>query len=152
VEVGLQVIMGISALEKRVRALEQGLFTGGQQCNCRTGEQTTYHNSEELKGVMDTCCPAHGFRDLGYLRWLPSGLPLRPDDQNLCSCPPCPVREFLQGTRESLTDAEQEKAEHMWEEKFGAGSDEAFRREQARLEPLLRKYEYHKRNARRTNG
>ena len=49
-------------------------------------------SAEELKKLMDIRCPVHGFRDLGHLRWLPSGLPLRPDDQNLCSCPPCPVR------------------------------------------------------------
>jgi hypothetical protein len=152
VEVGLQVIMGIAALEKRVRAIEQALLVAGKQCHCRTGGQTSYHNSEELKNLMEICCPAHGFRDLGHLRWLPSGLPLQAEDQNLCLCPPCPVREFLQGQRGPLTEVEQEGLEQMWEEKFGADSAEAFRRDQARLEPLLRKYEYNKRNGRRTNG
>jgi hypothetical protein len=101
---------------------------------------------------MDVRCPAHGFRDLGYLRWLPSELPLQPDDQNLCSCPPCPVREFLQGRRGPLTEVEQEEEEQRWERECDPGSDEEFRRKQARAEQLLQKYEYNKRNRRRTNG
>jgi hypothetical protein len=151
VEVGLRVIMGIAALEKRVRAIEQALFAAGKQCICRTGEQTTYHSAEELRKLMDIRCPAHGFRDLGCLRCLPRRLPLQPEDQNLCSCPPCPVREFLQGQRGPLTEVEQQAVEQMWEEEFCAGSDE-FRRGQSRLESLLRKYEFSKRNARGTNG
>jgi uncharacterized Zn finger protein (UPF0148 family) len=101
---------------------------------------------------MEIRCPAHGFRDLGYLRWLPSGLPLQSDDQDLCSCPLCPVREFLQGRRGPLTEAEQANVERRWEEEFGASSDEAFRREQARVEQLRQKYEYAKRNNRRNDG
>jgi hypothetical protein len=145
VEVGLQVIMGIAALEKRVRALEQALSATGKQCSCRAGGQTTYHSAEELKNLMDIRCPAHGFRDLGYLRQLPSGLPLQPDDQNLCSCPPCRVREFLQGRRGPLTDVEQQEEEQRWERECGPGSDEEFGRKQARIEQLLQKYDYNKR-------
>jgi hypothetical protein len=152
VEVGLQEIMGFAALEKRIRALEQAFTATGKQCSCRTGEQTTYHSAEELKNLKGIRCPAHGFRDLGYLRWLPSGLPLQSDDQNLCSCPPRPVREFLQGRRGPLTEVEQEKEEQRWEGECGASSHEEFRREQSRVEQLLRKYEYDKRNRRRTNG
>lgn len=137
--------MGIAALEKRVRALEQALSATGQQCGCRTGGQTTYHSAEELKNLMDVRCPAHGFRDLGHLRWLPSGLPLQPDDQNLCSCPPCRVREFLRGQRGPLTDVEQQEEEQRWERECGPGSDEVFRCKQARVEQLLQKYDYNKR-------
>ena len=151
-EVGLQVIMGIAALEKRVRALEQVFKAAGKQCNCRTGEQTTYHSAEELKNLMGIRCPAHGFRDLGYLRRLPSGLPLQPDDQNLCSCPPCPVRELLQGRRGPLTDMEHAEEEQRWERECGPGSDEEFRREQGRVDQLLKKYVHNKRNERRANG
>ena len=100
--------------------------------------------------IMKVGCPAHGFRDLGYLRWLPSGLPLRCDDQNLCSCRPSPVRELLQGRRGPLTDAEQEEEKHRWERECGPGSDEEFRSKQARMQLLLKKYEYDKRNRRRT--
>jgi hypothetical protein len=152
VEVGLREIMGFAALEKRIRALEQAFSATGKQCSCRAGEHTTYHSAEELKNLMDIRCPAHGFRDLGYLRWLPSGLPLQPDDQNLCSCPPCPVRELLQGRRGPLTDVEQEKEEQRWERECGPSSDKEFGRKQARVEQLLQKYEYNKRNRRRTNG
>jgi hypothetical protein len=148
----LQVIMGIAALEKRVRALERALSAAGRQCNCRTGEQTTYHSAEELKNLMDARCPTHGFRDLGHLGQLASGLPLQPDDQNLCSCPPCPVREFLQGRRGPLTEAEQEEEQQRWEREIGPGSNEGFARDQARVEELLRKYEYKKRNRGRDHG
>ncbi len=96
---------------------------------------------------MDVRCPAHGFRDLGRLRWLSSGLPLQPGDQNLCSCPPCPVREFLQGRRGPLSKMEQEEEEQRWEREFGANSDGEFRREQARVEKLLQKYVYNKRKS-----
>ena len=144
--------MGIAALERRVRALEQALLAAGKQCNCRTRGQTNYHNSEELKNLMEISCPRHNFRELGSLRLLPSGLPLQPDDRNFCSCPPCQLREFLQGQRGPLTEAEQESLERMWEEEFGAGSGQASCREQARLEALLRKYEHNRRNSRRDNG
>jgi hypothetical protein len=152
VEVGLQEIMGIAALEKRLRALEQAFSATGKLCSCRPGGQTTYHSAEELKNIMDVRCPAHGFRDLGHLRWLPSGLPLQPDDKNLCSCPPCPVRDFLQGRRGPLTEVEEEEEEQRWEREYGAGSDDEFRREQARVEQLLQRYVYTKRNRRRTYG
>jgi hypothetical protein len=149
VEVGLQVIMGIAALEKRVRALEQAFTAAGKQCICRTGEQTTYHNAKELKNLLEICCPAHGFRDLGYLRWLPSGLPLQPDDHNLCCCPPCPVRELLQGRRGPLTDLEQEEETQRWEREYGPSSEEEFRNEEVRVARLRQKYEYAKQNSRR---
>jgi hypothetical protein len=132
----LQEIMGFAALEKRIRALEQFFSATGKECNCRSGGQTTYHNAKELENLMEIRCPAHGFRDLGCLRWLPNGLPLQPDDQNVCSCPPCPVREFLQGRRGPLTEVEQETLEKRWQQKFGVSSDEEFRREQARVEQV----------------
>jgi hypothetical protein len=147
VEVGLREIMGFALLEKRVRALEQAFSAIAKQCSCRSGKQTLYHSGEELKKLMDIRCPAHGFRDLGHLRWLPSGLPLRPDDQNLCSCSPSPVRDFLQGRRGSLTELEQEKEEQRWEQDYGASSDGEFRREQTRVGHLLKKYEHAKRRA-----
>ena len=96
---------------------------------------------------MNVRCPAHGFRDLGHLRWLASGLPLQPDDQGLCSCPPCPVREFLQRRRGPLSELEQEEEEKRWEKEFGTNSDEEFRREQAGVEKLLQKYLYDKRKS-----
>ena len=142
---GLREIMGFVALEKRIRALELAFSATGKECNCRTGEKTTYHSAEELKKLIDIPCPAHGFRDLGYLRWLPSRLPLRPDDQNLCSCPPCPLREFLQGHRGPLTDVEHEEQAHRWEREYGPGSDKEWQLEQKLGEPFLKKYEHAKR-------
>jgi hypothetical protein len=94
---------------------------------------------------MEIGCPLHGFLDLGYLRWVGSGLPLQPEDQDLCSCPPCAVRDFLQGTRGPLTLEEQEAEERRWEREYAEDSDEEFRREHARAEVLLRRYQQKKR-------
>lgn len=98
---------------------------------------------------MSVRCPTHDFRDLGHLTWLPGGLPLQTDDQNVCSCPPSPVREFLQGRRGPLTEVEQEKEQGRWQQEYGQGSNEHARREQARVAQLLQKYEYLKRKTRR---
>ena len=144
--------MGFAALEKRIRVLERFFSATGKRCNCQAGEQTTYHNAEELKTLMEIQCPAHGFRDLGYLRWLPSGLPLQPDHQNLCSCPPSPVREMLQGRRGPLNDLEQEEEMQRWEREYGPSSKDGFRTEEIRLARLRQIYEYAKRNSRRTDG
>ena len=126
--------MGLPALEKRVRALEQALFgeAWGRQCNCRSGRETSYHRVAELEEIMKVRCPVHDVRDLGYLRWTPSGMPLRPEDRDFCSCPPCTVREFLQGERGPLTEEEQQAEEQRWEQKYAEASHEEFRREQAR--------------------
>ena len=139
--------MRFAAFEKRVRALEQALSAAGKQCVCRKGRQTCYHNAEELKAMMDIPCHLHGFRDLGDLRWVPSGLPLRSEDRIICSCPPSPVREFLQGERGPLTGIEHEEEERRWGRECSPDSDEEFRCDQARAESLLN--EYNKRKRRR---
>ncbi len=69
----------------------------------------------------------------------------RPEDRKHCSCPPSPVREFLQGERGALTEVEQEDEQRRWERDCAPGRDEEFRQEQARLEKLLREYEKRKR-------
>ena len=126
--------MGLPALEKRVRALEQALFgeARGRQWNCRSGRETSYHGAAELEEIMNVRCPVHDVRDLGYLRWTPSGMPLRPEDRDFCSCPPCTVREFLQGERGPLTEEEQQAEKQRWEKEYAEASHEEFRREQAR--------------------
>ena len=134
--------MRISALEKRLRALEEAFSVAGKKCTCRRSGRTTFHTAEELARIMGIRCPAHGFCDLGYLRQLPRGLPLQPDDENFCSCPLRPVREFLRGRRGPLTDVEQEEEEQRWEREYGPESDQEFRHEQARIQKLLVKYEY----------
>jgi len=134
--------MVLAALERRVRVLEAALWAIGKQCRCRAGQQTSYHTAEELKRITDIRCPAHGFRDLGHLARVGSGLPLQPGDQHLCSCPPCPVREFLLGRRGPLTEQEQEEEERRWAREFAPGSDEDFRRDEAQARQLLQKYQY----------
>jgi len=102
--------MGLPALEKRMRVLELALLreARGMQCSCRPGQETGYHNAEELEKILKIRCPVHNIRDLGYLRWTPSGMPLRPEDRDFCSCPPCAIRDFLQGERGPLTEEEQQ--------------------------------------------
>ena len=126
--------MGLPALEKRVRALEQAWFgeARGRQCNCRSGRETSYHSAAELEEIMNVHCPVHDVRDLGHVNWIPSGLPLRAEDRDLCSCPPCAVRDFVQGTRGPLTLEEQEGEKQRWEQEYAEASHEEFRREQAR--------------------
>jgi hypothetical protein len=137
--------MRFTAFEKRVRALEQVVSAAGKQCVCRHGRQTAYHNAEELKAMMDIGCPVHGFRDLGDLRWQPSGLPLQSEDRILCTCPPSPVREFLQGGRGALTGIEHEEEERRWGRECSPDSDEEFRCNQVRAESLLNEYYNRKR-------
>jgi hypothetical protein len=144
-EVGRDELMGGAALEKRVRALEASVPAIGEQCRCRAGRQTRYHTAEELKRILDVRCPLHGFRDLGRLRRVGSGIPLLPEDQDLCSCPPSPIREFLQGRRGPLTEVEQAAEERSWEGEFTPAAKEDFRRDQAWARQLLQKYEYSKR-------
>jgi hypothetical protein len=141
--------MGLAALEKRVRSLEEGLPATVKECRCRGGQQTMYHNADELKRIMDIRCPVHGFRDLGRLRWVASGLPLQTEDQTFCSCPPCPMREFLLGRRGPLTEVEQADEERKWQRECSAAWDEQFRREQACAAQLLRRYEHYKSGRRR---
>ena len=117
----------------------------GEQCRCRAGRQTRYHTSEELKRILDVRCPVQGFRHLGRLRRVGSGIPLVPEDQDLCSCPPSSVREFLQARRGPLTQVEQAAEERSWEGEFTPAAEEDFRRDQAWARQLLQKYEYSKR-------
>jgi|SRR5947209_7193692 len=138
--------MGLPGLAKRVRALERALLREGtRECTCRSGQETSYHTAAELEQIMDIRCPVHDVRDLGHLRWTPSGLPLRPEDRDLCSCPPCAVRDFVQGTRGPLTLEEQEVEERRWKREYAEDSDEEFRREHGRAEVLLRRYQQKKR-------
>src|SRR2546427_11720269 len=143
--------MNLAALEKRVRALE-ALPVTTLRCRCRAGRSTLYHTPEELKTIMDIRCPVHGFRDLGYVGWVASGLPLRPEDQHLCSCPPSPVRQFLRGRRGPLSEAEQEEEERKWMREITPESHEDFRREHIRAKRLLQQYEYNKSKRRRNYG
>ncbi len=132
--------MKVAALEKRILALERACLERGKSCNCRTGGQTTYHGAKELGNLMQISCPAHGFRDLGRLRWLPSGLPLQPGDQEFCLCPPSPMREFLLGRRGPLSAVEQQEQQERWERESSPDFEAEFLREKARVESLLRKY------------
>jgi len=99
---------------------------------------------------MSIRCPAHGFRDLGRLRWLPSALPLRTDD--VCRCSSSPVRDFLEGRRGPLTEAELNGAEHNWEKTYGPESNDAWLFERRCIDYLLRQYEQEKGKQGRQRG
>jgi hypothetical protein len=141
-------IMGLAGIERRVGVLERALVRrlGAKDCNCRFGQQTSYHTATELEQIIEICCPVHDVRDLGHVRWIPSGLPLRAEDRDLCSCPPCAVRDFVQGTRGPLTLEEQEREERRWQQEYAEASHEEFRREQARGGVLLHSYQQKKRS------
>ena len=141
--------MGLAALATRIRALEAAWRAARKDCYCRAGQQTRYHTAEELKQIMDVGCPVHDIRELGNLLWVGPGLPLRTEDQHLCSCPARPVREFLRGRRGPLTEVEQEEEEQRWQRESTSAAQEEFQREQARAQKLLRWYEFKKLQRRR---
>ena len=137
-------------LNTRIRALETAVAVrSGRECNCRYNQETSYHSAAELAQIMEIRCPMHEVRDLGHLRWVPSGLPLRTEDREFCSCPPFAIREFLQGSRGPLTQEEQEEACRVWDEQFTEQADQSFHADQVHVRLLLQKYE---RGKRRTNA
>lgn len=103
-----------------------------------------YHNAAELACIMRCKCSAHGFRDLGELVLVGSGLPLRVDDQKFCSCPPWPVRAFLSGERGPLTQEEQQAEKQRWDKEYGPSSEQERWKEAERVNELLQIYEFTK--------
>jgi len=136
--------VALAGIEKRLRALEQILFAGAEECNCRVGHKTMYHNAAELARIMAVSCLVHSIRDLGEVMWVGRFLPLRRDDQQFCSCPPSPLRELLLGRRGPLDEAEHREQEERWMREYGASSDEQFCRDQQRVRQLIRTYEFGK--------
>lgn len=136
---------GFARLEKRILTLEGQLLALGSRCSCRSQGQTTFHNAEELRMIMDVRCQAHLFRDLGELSWLPSGLPLQSEDRRFCCCPQSQIREFILGRRQPLTERELREDQDRWEREYGPGAVEAWRRERANLSLLLQQYQDAKR-------
>jgi hypothetical protein len=101
---------------------------------------------------MSIRCPIHDFRELGHLKWLPPGLPLQSDDEQICSCPPSIVRDYLQRRREPLSEFEMQQAESAWEGKYGPGSEKTWMVEQSLVRQLLQRYEQEKSTKRRNDG
>jgi hypothetical protein len=144
--------MRINGLGRRIRALERARGELEPGCVCRGGGETRYHTANELLAIMKMRCPAHEFRDLGRLTWWPSSLPLRAEDVELCSCPSSPVREFLEGRRISLSDAELQGADRIWQQTYGPESDQTWMLERKCIDHLLRQYELKKRLRGGKNG
>lgn len=119
----------------RLHALEtQAAF--GNVCKCRPSSETTfYHTADDLERIMRIRCPLHIFRNLGQLSWAPSSMPLQPEDCELCSCPPSPTRDWLQGLRGPLTEQEQSVECLSWEKTI---SEEFL--DKSRLEVLIDNY------------
>ncbi len=102
-------------VKKRLCALEAvARFSAG--CKCRFLQVTFFHNVADLERIVSVRCPVHIFCDLGELSWAPSSMPLRTEDRALCSCPPSPTREWLDGKRGPLTEEEQIEECLSWEE------------------------------------
>jgi hypothetical protein len=136
--------VALASIEKRLRALEQILFAGAEECNCRVGRKTIYHNAVELARIMAMSCPVHSIRHLGEVMWVGRSLPLRRDDQQFCSCPPSPLRELLLGRRGPLNEAEQREQKERWMREYGPSSNEQFRNDQDRVTQLFRVYDFKK--------
>jgi hypothetical protein len=131
------------ALEHRLLVLEQFYASAGG-CTCRKGLETSYHDAAELAKIMAVTCAIHGFRDLGDLVRVGTGLPLHGEDQQFCSCPSSPIREFLLGLRGPLTPEEHAAETERWAREYGSGSDEERWRERDSIDQLLRIYEFRK--------
>ena len=141
-------LMALALLRKRVRRLERELQAqSARKCTCRSGQETRYHNAAELARIAGIHCLVHEFRDLGEPIWVSQGLPLRQEDQGLCSCPTSAVRNFVQGTRGALSKEEQAEANRVWEMEFTEDAQERFRGDQMQVGRLLQQYEREKRRA-----
>ena len=95
---------------------------------------------------MAVLCPVHGSRDLGCVLYLPPSSPLRAEDRELCRCPPSAGREWREGRRGPLTEAEREQEYRSWEEQMSPEAIEGFRRDQDRASQLIQQYERRRRD------
>ncbi len=119
-------------IEKRLRALEAAFSAG---CKCRSSQRTFFHSVPDLERIMSLRCPVHIFCDLGELSWAPSSMPLKTEDRLLCSCPPSPTREWLDGKRGPLTEEEQTQECLTWEQALSEDPEDKMR-----VEVLLNNY------------
>lgn len=124
------------SLKKRLDALE--LTHRGVGCHCRFRGETLFHNAADLERILAIRCPVHDFCDLGQISWVPPSMPLRMEDTALCSCPPCPTREWLEGVRGPLTWKEQRDECLSWKTTCWEQGGDA--EERARVELLLKSY------------
>lgn len=124
--------------ENRIRKLEQLCAAVDSRCNCREDdEETFYHNIPDLEKIIAVRCPVHGRRVLERVSWVPSGMPLRAEDRHLCLCPPCPAREWFEGRRGPLTEEEQERECHSWEEQLSEQGIASFHQDQIKVKRVL---------------
>jgi hypothetical protein len=126
--------MRMRMIEKRLFALE-AMTSYGAGCKCRFFQVTFFHSAPDLGRIMRVPCPVHVFCDLGELLWAPVSMPLRTEDQPLCSCSPSPTREWLQGKRGPLTEEEQTQECLSWEQALSEDPEDKMR-----VEALLNNY------------
>jgi hypothetical protein len=126
--------MHMLIIKKRLRALE-ALIRFGAGCKCRFLHVTLFHSVADLERIMRVRCPVHAFCDLGELFWAPLSMPLRTEDRPLCSCPPSPTREWLEGKRGPLTEEEQTQECLSWEQALSEDPEDKMR-----VEALLNSY------------
>ena len=126
--------MHLRTITKRVRTLEAVTrFDAG--CKCRSLQVTFFHSAADLQRIMNVRCQVHLFRDLGELCWAPLSMPLRTEDQPLCSCSPSPTREWLEGKRGPLTGEEQTQECLSWEQALSEDPEDKMK-----VEALLSRY------------
>jgi hypothetical protein len=135
--------MSRAALKKRITKLELFVLRRGG-CTCRSGQQTFYHTAAELEQILNVGCPVHGFRDLGCILWVPSGIPMHPEDRDLCGCPSHPGRDWLAGKRGPLAQQEMEESCGQWQAELSEKARQDFRTQQKRSEELITVYQRRK--------
>src|ERR1700674_4333473 len=126
--------MNMTRINQRLRALETATDSRAG-CRCRFPGKTFFHSVADLERILSLRCPVHIFCDLGELSWVPASMPLRTEDSPLCSCPPSPTREWLEGKRGPLTADEQTVECLSWEQALLEDPDHKMR-----IEVLLKNY------------
>jgi len=137
----MNMMINMRMIKKRLLALEaETPFSAG--CKCRSSALTFFHTVGDLERIMSVRCPVHIFCDLGELCWAPLSMPLRTEDQCLCSCSPSPTLEWLDGKRGPLTEEEQIQECLSWEQALSEDPEDKMR-----VEALLNNYYKAKREA-----
>jgi hypothetical protein len=65
----------LSHMRKRLAILEKAAAEIAEEkrladCNCRRSDQMVFYDQESFKSAMETPCPVHGFRNLGYIKFV----------------------------------------------------------------------------------
>lgn len=87
-------------LKSKLDKIERSLATieiARKHANCSCRSETRFHTPEELEKIMAISCPVHGVRDLGFICYTPSWVPINEEDWDFCHCPPNLRRDMKMG-------------------------------------------------------